>query len=524
MMAFDPDKFLQKYETTQSPQGFDPDAFLTKYEPQPEAPGQPGMAALEGVGQGAAFGYLPQLQALAEPATNKLFAALEGKPEPELPGYTQRRDENIRRQALLAEQNPAAYTVGLIGGTVAGGAGLTKALPKGIQALSAGKQAASVGAIQGAIQNPGDIQGEIQPLQAGERLAGAGLGGAVGGVAQKVLGAASQAAPKLKEFAQTKAFKSSGAMLKDFRKAFAKDRVNDLGQTMLDQKLVGPGMSYDDVAVRSAGLKDKVGKQIGDFYDSIGALIDKDPALIEKLSGAQPQVVQSQLLAAVSDPKVMPKIGQGKYLESMNQIIDEISASDKLHDVRYLNDIIGEIDSRINWSKRVPELSDQQQGLLALRRTLRNKVNEISDAVSEFAGGSKASENLKKANKLYGDLSEINKIAQDRVARESANRLFSPSDYAAGLGGAVVGASQGEGVEGKLKGAAMGAGLGVANKFARLYANPILASGAAKAGQAIERSGMQQVLQNAASQPAVTGSVAGGAVVQTKKENKKRSK
>jgi hypothetical protein len=576
-MPFDPDKFLQKYSEPKAAEagGFDPDAFLSKYEIPAENPNsRSDMAALEGFGQGAAMGYLPQLQSAAEPLTNKIFAMAEGKPEPELPGYTERRDENIRRQSRLSQESPGAYGAGLIGGTIASGAGLAKAVP--MAGMSVGKQAVASGALAGALQNPGDTQGEIQPLQAGERLAGAGLGGALGGATQKVLGAAAKAAPALKNFAQEKAFKSSGAMLKDFRKAFARDRVGELGQSMLDNGLVKPGMTYDDVAARSMDLKKQAGKELGNLYNSIKSVVRENPQLLEtELSSVNPDKFKEALTKVVQDPKLRPKIGTAKYDDQMNVLVSDILgenrakeivaeklaanpevqalklkgirgdiAADEMYrtlesnlikqtqhanlaDVTNLNDMIGEIDTRINWSKRVPELTDQQQGLVALRQFLRNKVNEVSDQIEKSAnllGDTKASDLFKKLNKQYGNMAEISRIAGDQVQRQSANRFFSPSDYGAAGVGAIVGASQGDSLEGKLKGAALGAGAGAANRVMRRYLNPLVATGASKASQAIESSGAQKVLQNAASKPAMTGNVVGGGVGRVKSENKKGKK
>lgn len=523
-MPFNPDQYLAKKTggEQQKAGGFNPDTYLAKAAPQstPQAPQEkPGIldrasssikdinpeAALQGFGQGAAMGYLPQLQAAAEPLTNKLFSALEGKPEPELPSYVERRDENIKALDETAKQSPGSFTTGLLGGAVTGAAAPGGLIGKAAPGLSAVKQAAVAGGVQGLLQNPGDTQGELSGPQLGERAQQAGFGALAGGASEKVLGGIAGAPQKLKEFAQEKAFKSSGAMLKDFRKAFARDRVNELGQSMIDNGLVKPGMTFDHVAEKATALKKVAGKQIGSIYDKLSDLASRAP---EKLSDAfaiaDPSTIAAELTAVTRSSKVMPKLNSQAYREQMDRYVESVASSGQLHDVRYLNDVIGELDSKINYAKRVPEMSDLQQGLLAMRQYLRNKVNDIADRVGATTGDRALSQQLKELNRQYGNMSEISRIAQDRTGREAANRLLSPSDYGTSAIGALIGSQFGETPEERLKHAVLGAGLGFANKGARKYGNPVLVQGANKLGAA---AGKLAPLQE---NPAVVGAAASG--------------
>jgi len=525
-MPFDPKAYVQKLgypeqqgasmpngpaaKSQETQDGFDPKAYIAKVsgQPVPQPEDQPktsaAQAGLEHFGQAASMGYLPQLQALAEPLTDKLYAAMEGKQAPENnKDYVQRRDENISRMNQEAKEHPYAALGGLLAGSVAGGAGVAGAMPSKIKQLSMLKQAALTGGAQGLIQNPGDTEGQLSGPQLEERAKGGAIGAAVGGAAEKLLGGIQQAPAALKEFAQTKAFKSSGAMLKDFRKAFSRDQVNELGQSMIDNKLIGAGMTFDSVAEKSAQIKQQTGKQIGEIYDRLSDLAQKNPDSIRNsFAIADPETVASDLTSAVRNSKVMPKLNAQAYRETMDKMIDQIASSGQTHDVRFLNDVIGEIDNKINWSKRTPEMSDLQQGLVAMRRTLRQKVNDIAD---RLGGTDEAlSQQLKILNKQYGNMTEINRIAIDRTGREQANRLLSPSDYGTAGIGALIGSQFGSTPEERLKHAVMGAGLGVANKAARLYGNPLMVQAASKAGQALAP------LSNVPNNPALVGAGAAG--------------
>lgn len=131
---------------------------------QPES--HPYQAALEGFGQTATWGHLPQFQA----GVGKVLG---------LGDYTQLRDENIARQEQQGETNPVASLVGKIAGV---GAGML--LPMGAIAGTGSRAAQGLrtGAAMGAAYNPGDTKGEIHPFQPQQRLGNAAIGGVTGGL------------------------------------------------------------------------------------------------------------------------------------------------------------------------------------------------------------------------------------------------------------------------------------------------------------------------------------------------------
>ena len=170
-------------------------------------------AALQAFGNQAAQGYLPQLQAMAEGVTDPIFNAFKSDEEKRIDQefnvqdetYTQRRDRNIERAKSLEEQHPAISTTaaiaGGIAGTVALGAGAGSAATKlatkfpskfagafqKLETLQKSKSfadklklAGSAGAISGLIRNPGDTEGEVDLIQAGDRLQNAAIDAGTG--------------------------------------------------------------------------------------------------------------------------------------------------------------------------------------------------------------------------------------------------------------------------------------------------------------------------------------------------------
>lgn len=499
-----------------------------KFGAKPEKPqSQSGQAALEGFGQGVGMGYLPQLQAGVEGVRSFVdtgFAKAGVGPEtPEMVNerlrdqgfvvedpqdkYVSRRDINIKQQERLAESNPGPYYGGQVAGVLASAPAAAKALgkiplagkaittpAKGLVGRST--QAAASGAILGAAQNPGDVEGRFDPIQADLRKKNALTGAALGSAAElgtaAVRGAANvtKALPEnAKKWSQIKAFKSSGAMLKDFRAAFGKGRVEDLGQEMFDSGLAKPGMTYDDVAKRSQELKNEVGEKIGQIYDRMrppqpGTLPGPGGASTPFQIHVDPKALGHELRSAVAE--VRPKLDADIFDAKMEKQIETLlSDPSKLADVRYVNDVIGELDQMINHAKRANEMPVVQQGYLRLRQALRKNVNDLADAVGTATGNRELGNELKALNKRYGNLAEISSISRDRVARENANRYFSLGDRITGAGFGAAGSLPGL-MEGDYEKAAKGAALGLvaagASRGARLYGLPAAASAANKVG------------------------------------------
>lgn len=180
--------------------------------------------ALEGFGKGASLGYLPQMQAGVEKATDAIgdlkdkalqtigldqLTSLDAQLRKQgfkLPDstYVEVRDSNIKRQAQQAKDNPITAGVSNVAGGVATGIATAPlmAWANGAKAVTLGGkigqgmlQGARTGIVYGAAANPGDIEGEISPLQLQDRGVNAFKGGLLGaglGAGAAVVGAGYQ--------------------------------------------------------------------------------------------------------------------------------------------------------------------------------------------------------------------------------------------------------------------------------------------------------------------------------------------
>lgn len=520
--------------------------------PQPNLPSKNAEAAVEGFGQQATMGYLPQLQAavgglIPNPGA-KLDKELEAQgfkiSQPD-DSYVNRRDQMIARGEQLQEKAPAAYLGGQVAGAIAGSAPTGAVLGKVAPALlapSAGiagsaLKAAAGGALQGAVANPGDVKGDISPIQAPERLQQAGMGALVGGVTGGAVATVKKGADfikdlpeTLKNYAELKAFKSTGAMPSDWKKA-GEYNVHKIGKEMIAQGLVAPGSTFEDVAEKSNELKNKWGKVIGDIYQTVNAEAE-NPSIFQNMPKPQQELLINTKLNAVDMSKELSdkfsseltgKAGGKKALNAINQTLEELGQNGNNSNLIQLQEFKSGLDDIIKYNRPLNDEPLTKQYLAKIRDELKDRIESRVDAFDKVFGSDRLS-TLREANKQYSVWAPVSHISKDRVMRENANRFASLSDNLAGLGGAgagaVLGAASGHGLGGAVAGLAMG---GV-NKAARLYGNPILTQGAFKAGELMGKlpAGIPTAVSKAAggllSRPGVLGAQTAGLLNQKRNQ------
>jgi hypothetical protein len=497
-MAFNPDAYLkEKAGGGSKGGGFDPDAYLASAaapkKPEPNDPAGAAQAALEHFGNSASLGYLPQLQAGVEQALPDPSADVDSKLKAQgfkidqkNPDYVSARDANIRRMNQEAADYPGASLAGTLAGAVTSGAATSAIAPiNAATKLGRIAQAAKAGALLGSVANPGDIEGEISPIQVGGRIKGALGGAAVGAAGQGAIEGISSVGKtlanlpnKLQGKAEERAFKSAGAMLKDYRKADKEGRINEIGRFMLDNELVKPGMNVNDVAEGSAKIRNDLGDAIGQAYDKAAAALQGADVPAANLSPAKlADEFMSEFGAA---QKGAP--GGGARLKSVQAVVDDLKSLPGDGGFTAVNKFRQALDDLVYAHDKTPgTLPETKQGLAALRSWLDQRVDGAISAVDRATKG-RVSQDLPTLNRQYGLASEVSKISRDQALRQNANRFFSPTDYASAATGAVAGAATGDDLESKLRNAAVGASLGVANRAARRYGTPLVSQGLDKAG------------------------------------------
>lgn len=256
----------------------------------------------------AMMGYLPQVQGVAETGIDKL-ARLLGKAgvghyaedeklknqgfdiQGDAANYTNNRDRQIAEQAAREKENPNAALAGKaagIGASVVLPGAVAKAGIPGISRLASllnpakaegvlGTAAAGLksGALSGALYNPGDVAGEVNPLQLLDRTGNALVGGAISGGIPLVVGGASKlasgAADKMSQYA-------TGA-------SRPKDYIPGVGLENLDNGIWGRKSSMRNAA--QDVLRDRGGK-LDDVVSKLTGEIDSAPVAQEIAAVGEP--------------------------------------------------------------------------------------------------------------------------------------------------------------------------------------------------------------------------------------------
>lgn len=239
--------------------------------------------------------------------------------------YKKARDRE--REGLKRDErdNPTVSGVAEIGGAIA--SPLNKIMPN----ASLAKSGAVIGGLTGLGASEADNVGDM----ALDTAKGAGLGLVLGKasdkatpylekganyIGEKGLKIRNAIGEKAKDLGEQMAFKSGGAMLKDFRKANDKGTVNDLGRYILDRGLK-IGDSVDDIAERAAAHNSEVGSRLDDLYNQAGALFK------EKMNGSgfDPLRDKAEILQAARN-ELGDTVGAEAAVQKLGSYLDEVAA------------------------------------------------------------------------------------------------------------------------------------------------------------------------------------------------------
>jgi len=431
-----------------------------QFAQEPEEKPSIAQSALGGALQGATFGFADELagagRALMDPEAIRRQGLLEA--------YKKQRDISRQRFAEEERANPKSYLAGELGGSIAtaplaGAATLPRAM--------------GLGAAYGL----GKAQGS--PLeQAGEAVTGAALGG----VGEKVIGAASpyikqglekgaaklsEVGQGLKEKAEPWALAATGAMLKDWRKAGKYDQVNKIGRDLLDEGVVTPFASRAKIAERAGEKAEIFGKEIGDTLNELDNVVAEmkasAPADKRKAIYGNHFInrIKNEVLPGIYDnPAIVDEVAPA--IEKKLEAIAE-KYKDKYLSFNEAEELKRQFQNLIKYEQRNP--SAKMEGLESLAKSMKGTVEDYAEEAAKKAGKPELLEKFQKAKSKYGSMAEAEKIAKDRLAREEANRFISPSDYGAGLSTGLAAAAKG--ASGGAVGAATMAGSAINQLFRR---------------------------------------------------------
>jgi hypothetical protein len=473
---------------------FDPKAYIAQGDhgmKEADVSGA-GQAALEHFGNAASMGYLPQLQAMAgklmpnpNAEVDAKLAAQGFKVQQPQESYVDARDANIKRLAQQSAEHPYASGAGTVAGILGGGALTSAALPLAPAASLGARvaQGAKVGAAMGAAANPGDTEGEIDPLQLDKRAKNAAVGAALGGAlpvaVEGVKAGAGKTADYLRTKAAEKAYRALGRQAPEAMLKATRSGENVVtGRELLDNNAIPVLGTPKRIASRVDALKDKAWASVDELLNKGG-----DNALID---GSELGV---KLLDSPEVALLRKTPGAEGTVKAVEQAAETLANNGKMT-VQEAQAVKKSIDKLINYNKAIPDMTGAQQARAMSRTALRD---EMDSAVTSMGADKGA---LKGAFKKYGRLEGASEVLDKEIARDQNNRMISLTDTIMAASGPTAAAK---------------VALGAANKFGRTFGNSIQARGydaiskgmpsVAKAAQAVGSNavGATRVAQSVAS-------------------------
>lgn len=380
-MAFDPDAYLAGGKSG----GFDPDAYLAEGKPKTS----PAVSATRKFVQGSTAGFSDELAGAISGAGRA--AGIEGLGGPmkdislskdgptsdwEILKEAYKRERDKERESLKkdSKDNPATSAISEVAGAIV--SPVNKIMPSASMAKS--------GAVIGGITGLGASEAEDVGGIAKDVATGAVLGGTFGKVADKAaphiekgLESAGRVVEKAKkafgekmmDIAETQAFKSSGAMLKDFRSASDRGMVKKVGRYMLDKGMVRAGDTVDDVGKKALADNMAAGQALDDIYSKASEIFK------DKMSGVgfDPVRDKSEILKAAKE-ELGDTVGAEAALNKLGKYLDEVASGHG----------DGPMHKAINkYRQEVAEYLPKQRQFLKDKKQFQNQLGSAADDLDQ---------------------------------------------------------------------------------------------------------------------------------------------
>lgn len=460
---------------------------------------------LESFGNTVSMGYLPQIQAAFEKINPDPSGGLDAQLREQgftVPSqdYVNLRDENINRQQAQEARNPYDAAAGMIGGIVTsapmiGAAGrLVNAGSKGVSGFARLKDSARIGASLGAVSNPGDIQGVVNPFQSMERLQNTATSGAIGAAGQAVGEGVAKASEAVKsapglldKVGNITAVKAIGAIGKDFKKLFRKGGTShEIGDTLLKNNIVAAGDTLEEIAKKSLNAKQASGQKIGAIYKEVSETVN-NPEAVGKMSTKAKRLLEITALdgAKIAD-KAMKRIEKNLVNEldapeiksRVVKVLDVLREKGPDIDIQDLQQMKSNLDNSINYDKALADLPKVQKELKVVRDMISKQIQDRVRVLGKVTGKNDLLKQLKLENKNYGHFSKAEAISSNRAREVEGHKWLSLSENLAGGTGATIGAMTGDSPEERFKNAIIGFAAGAAAKKSDKFLTPAIANSA----------------------------------------------
>jgi hypothetical protein len=370
------------------------------------------------------------------------------------------------------------------------------------QAAAYGAGGATEGALFGAAKAATDDFLNDHEITAERILAGAATGGLTGGVLGAGIGGGSvlleKAAegvkntvwPSLKkaiaadgsfdDFVGERAYKAAlgGRNLKDVQRSERYGGPAEIGETLLREGVVTPKSTIEDIAKVAAEKAAERGTRIGEIVDELDAPAEG----LGHVTAARPDGralwsrIESDVIAPLKASPVKRDVGEA--IENRLGYLKEALTREDAPPIKFrdLWELRRDLDDRMRWDQAPAPYAAPNptlEGMRDVRRTFEDYWQDMGDAAAQSIGRDTLMADFRAAKRDYAQLKHAEEIATKAIARDSANRMLSPSDY--GVGAMVAGADAITGGGAGLGSLAYGLASGAVHKFFRERGNAMFA-------------------------------------------------
>lgn len=384
--------------------------------------------------------------------------------------YELTRDRIRAEQKQAKEQQGGAYMAGDIAGGVAGSIAGNILLPGG-GAVARGAAEGAIGGLGNSEADllNGDVSGAARDTVVGGLVGGAAgyVGNKVGGWVGRKLGATPEA---LEGLAQGRAVKAAtgqnkraiGKMIEAGELGLDTGTVERVGSDLLNEGVVTAGANSRDILRRAAQQKEAWGNTIGEALDYLDNATPEGMALdVGRLADEMEQALVVPNLTGTPGRR-QTAAHLAEYIQTLREQPNSLSALDAFKRA---------LDEDINYAK--VDMPAASKALLRLRSMLNSAIESKADEVAQAVGEPDVAQLFREAKAVFSSMSIGERVAQNQVTSQASNRLIAPSDYAAGIGGAVMNAASGGAA---LPAMAAGAGMAAAHKLVRTRGNQVAAA------------------------------------------------
>lgn len=390
-------------------------------------------AGIEGLGQGATLGYGNELAAALEQVTFPVASFLTGQ-DVQADPYLEARDKYEARTKQLEAENPGSYMAGNIGGAIASGIATSPLTAiKGATGAKKLLDAARIGALQGAAMDVDNKKGEYS-LGAKDRLQNMAIGGVLGGVFQGATNLMNKAPVALADTAEGLAARALGAE-RGTIKSIGYDKVKQAGRTALDEGVLSPFASTEDLATRVSALKQKGGEAMGDVYKAI------DEAGVSTFNPLDEAVnVEKKIGDFYKSP-----INRGEAKQFENTIESMLMRGDKNIPISEAQALKEELGKVANWKNNI-NITEKEKMARDAYKVVSEGIDRAVESGSQQLNTPGLLEKLKQGKDIFSKTSTMEKLLENKQASESGNKLMGLTDWelaGGGLAGTLAGVATG---------------------------------------------------------------------------------